>query len=207
MLDPIGTFRFQISIPTAGTFLGVLLGIWVVGALIDHRLRFLTLGAIILFATVVLILGLGRSEPMAVYVGVAVWGARLWRRRDLVSDGIRQGRARRCRCRVIDDCDRVEPCDCGRRHRGRTYTRSLRHGRAGVEFASPLGGRVLHCPLDRCNRRGEGRSIGLTRPILVARPSISAFQLLTVRFLSKLRNVTPAHYMLTYTGRRQISAQ
>lgn len=51
-----------------------LLGIWVVGALIDHRLRLLTLAAIILFAMAVLILGLGRSEPMAVYVGVTVWG-------------------------------------------------------------------------------------------------------------------------------------
>lgn len=74
MLDAIRTFRFQISIPTAGTFLGALLGTWVVGALIDHRQRFLTLGAIILSATAVLILGLGRSEPIAVYVGVAVWG-------------------------------------------------------------------------------------------------------------------------------------
>lgn len=51
-----------------------LLGIWVVGALIDHRLRLMTLAAITLFAVAVLILGLGRSEPIAVYVGVIVWG-------------------------------------------------------------------------------------------------------------------------------------
>ncbi|WP_260929404.1 MFS transporter [Novosphingobium sp. 9] len=51
-----------------------LLGIWVIGALIDHRLRLLTLGSIILFAVAVLILGLGRSEPMAVYAGVTIWG-------------------------------------------------------------------------------------------------------------------------------------
>ena len=51
-----------------------LLGIWVVGALIDRRLRLLTLGAIILFLMAMLILGLGRSEPMAIYSGVTVWG-------------------------------------------------------------------------------------------------------------------------------------
>ncbi|MBS1095817.1 MFS transporter [Gluconobacter wancherniae] len=51
-----------------------LLGIWVIGALIDRQLRLLTLGAIILFVMAVLILGLVRSEPMAVYGGVAVWG-------------------------------------------------------------------------------------------------------------------------------------
>ncbi|MBS1038981.1 MULTISPECIES: MFS transporter [Gluconobacter] len=51
-----------------------LLGIWVVGALIDRRLRLLTLGAITLFFMAVLIMGLGRSEPMAVYGGVTVWG-------------------------------------------------------------------------------------------------------------------------------------
>ncbi|MBD8643387.1 MFS transporter [Stenotrophomonas sp. CFBP 13724] len=51
-----------------------LLGIWIVGVLIDRRLRAMTLGSIGVFAMAALALGVARDEPGVVYVAVAAWG-------------------------------------------------------------------------------------------------------------------------------------
>ena len=51
-----------------------LLGIWIVGVLIDRRLRAMTLGSIIVFAMAALALGVARDVPGVVYVAVAAWG-------------------------------------------------------------------------------------------------------------------------------------
>ncbi|QJU57356.1 MFS transporter [Sphingomonas sp. AP4-R1] len=54
--------------------LASLLGIWIVGALIDHHLRALTLSSVALFAISVLALRLGEGVLPAIYAGVALWG-------------------------------------------------------------------------------------------------------------------------------------
>ena len=51
-----------------------LLGIWIVGALIDHHLRALTLGSTLLFGLSALALGLVGDAPGVVYAAVAAWG-------------------------------------------------------------------------------------------------------------------------------------
>lgn len=51
-----------------------LLGIWIVGVLIDRRLRAMTLGSIGVFAMAALALGVARDLPGVVYVAVAAWG-------------------------------------------------------------------------------------------------------------------------------------
>lgn len=51
-----------------------LLGIWVIGVLIDRYLRVLTLASITLFALAALLLGLATNMPMAVYSAIAAWG-------------------------------------------------------------------------------------------------------------------------------------
>ncbi|MEN5425367.1 MFS transporter [Stenotrophomonas pennii] len=51
-----------------------LLGIWIVGVLIDRRLRAMTLGSIGVFAMAALALGVARDVPGVVYVAVAAWG-------------------------------------------------------------------------------------------------------------------------------------
>lgn len=51
-----------------------LLGIWIVGVLIDRRLRELVLISTALFALAALALGLVGNIPAAVYASVAVWG-------------------------------------------------------------------------------------------------------------------------------------
>ena len=51
-----------------------LLGIWIVGVLIDRRLRAMTLVSIGVFAMAALALGVARDEPGVVYVAVAAWG-------------------------------------------------------------------------------------------------------------------------------------
>lgn len=54
--------------------LASLAGIWVVGVLIDHRLRALTLGSIALFGVAVLAFHAGAGMPLAVYAATALWG-------------------------------------------------------------------------------------------------------------------------------------
>ncbi|KHS69245.1 MFS transporter [Pectobacterium brasiliense] len=51
-----------------------LLGIWIVGVLIDRYLRALTLGCSALFCLSVLALGVASDVPAVVYAAVAVWG-------------------------------------------------------------------------------------------------------------------------------------
>lgn len=51
-----------------------LLGIWIVGMLIDHHLRALTLGCTLLFGLSALALGLVGDAPGVVYAAVAAWG-------------------------------------------------------------------------------------------------------------------------------------
>ncbi|MBD1554441.1 MFS transporter [Pseudomonas typographi] len=51
-----------------------LLGIWVIGVLIDRHLRALTLASTALFGLAALVLGVLGDEPAAVYGAVAAWG-------------------------------------------------------------------------------------------------------------------------------------
>lgn len=51
-----------------------LLGIWVVGVLIDRHLRALTLAGTVLFALSAMMLGAMNDRPAAVYIAVAAWG-------------------------------------------------------------------------------------------------------------------------------------
>lgn len=51
-----------------------LLGIWIIGVLIDRHLRALTLASTALFGLSALVLGLAGSEPIAVYAAVGAWG-------------------------------------------------------------------------------------------------------------------------------------
>lgn len=51
-----------------------LLGIWVVGVLIDRHLRTLTLAGTLLFALSAMMLGAMSDRPAAVYIAVAAWG-------------------------------------------------------------------------------------------------------------------------------------
>ncbi|AQZ93359.1 MFS transporter [Halopseudomonas phragmitis] len=51
-----------------------LLGIWVIGVLIDRYLRALTLASTALFGLAALVLGIAADAPAAVYSAVAVWG-------------------------------------------------------------------------------------------------------------------------------------
>nr|WP_251372207.1 MFS transporter [Rheinheimera oceanensis] len=51
-----------------------LLGIWIIGVLVDRYLQALTIASIALFALAALVLGLAGDVPVAVYSAVAVWG-------------------------------------------------------------------------------------------------------------------------------------
>ena len=51
-----------------------LLGIWIVGVLVDQHLRALTLASTVLFGAAALALGLANEMPLVVYAAVAVWG-------------------------------------------------------------------------------------------------------------------------------------
>ncbi|MCU1735057.1 MULTISPECIES: MFS transporter [unclassified Pseudomonas] len=51
-----------------------LLGIWIIGVLIDRYLRALTLASTVLFGLAVLALAVASDVPALVYVAVAVWG-------------------------------------------------------------------------------------------------------------------------------------
>lgn len=51
-----------------------LIGIWVVGALIDRHLRALTLASILLFGLAALMIGSGREAPGMIITAVAIWG-------------------------------------------------------------------------------------------------------------------------------------
>ena len=51
-----------------------LLGIWIVGVLVDQHLRVLTLASTVLFGAAALALGLASEAPFVVYAAVAVWG-------------------------------------------------------------------------------------------------------------------------------------
>lgn len=51
-----------------------LIGIWIVGALIDRHLRTLTLASTALFGLSALALGMRGDTPAVVYISVAVWG-------------------------------------------------------------------------------------------------------------------------------------
>ena len=51
-----------------------LIGIWVIGVLVDRYLRLLTLISTVLFALSAFVLGVMNDMPAAVYMAVAVWG-------------------------------------------------------------------------------------------------------------------------------------
>lgn len=51
-----------------------LIGIWIVGVLIDRRLRELTLASTVLFGLAALVLGVWSDNPTAIYGAVCVWG-------------------------------------------------------------------------------------------------------------------------------------
>lgn len=54
--------------------LSSLLGIWVVGTLVDHHLRALTVLSTVLFGVAALVLGIAGDAPALVYAAVALWG-------------------------------------------------------------------------------------------------------------------------------------
>lgn len=51
-----------------------LIGIWVIGMLIDRHLRVLTLASTVLFGLAALVLGVAGDRPLAVYGAVGAWG-------------------------------------------------------------------------------------------------------------------------------------
>ncbi|RON19419.1 MFS transporter [Pseudomonas frederiksbergensis] len=51
-----------------------LLGIWIVGVLIDQYLRALTLASTALFGISAMVLGIAAAEPVAVFVAIGAWG-------------------------------------------------------------------------------------------------------------------------------------
>ena len=50
------------------------LGIWIIGVLIDRHLRGLTLASTVLFGLATLVLGVMAYEPVAVYAAIGAWG-------------------------------------------------------------------------------------------------------------------------------------
>lgn len=54
--------------------ISALIGIWIIGVLIDRYLRKLTLASTFLFGLAALVLGLAGDVPIAVYVAVGAWG-------------------------------------------------------------------------------------------------------------------------------------
>lgn len=54
--------------------ISALIGIWVIGVLIDRYLRILTLASTFLFGLAALVLGVAGDVPIAVYVAVGAWG-------------------------------------------------------------------------------------------------------------------------------------
>ncbi|MGO4740353.1 MFS transporter [Bosea sp. 2KB_26] len=51
-----------------------MLGLWIVGALIDRRLRQMVLASLFAFGGVALVLGLGSASPPAIFAATAMWG-------------------------------------------------------------------------------------------------------------------------------------
>jgi predicted MFS family arabinose efflux permease len=51
-----------------------LLGIWIVGVLIDQYLRALTLASTALFGISAMVLGMAATEPVAIFVAIGAWG-------------------------------------------------------------------------------------------------------------------------------------
>ena len=51
-----------------------LLGIWIVGLLIDQYVRALTLASTVLFGISAMVLGIAATEPVAVFVAIGAWG-------------------------------------------------------------------------------------------------------------------------------------
>ncbi|WP_431513145.1 MFS transporter [Variovorax sp. DAIF25] len=54
--------------------LGSIIGLWLVGALVDRRLQFLAVASILVFAIASLLLGVWGTVPQMVYPSVAIWG-------------------------------------------------------------------------------------------------------------------------------------
>jgi predicted MFS family arabinose efflux permease len=54
--------------------LAALLGIWIVGLLVDRMLRRLVLASTALFALTAVLLAVGGTNPLALHIGMALWG-------------------------------------------------------------------------------------------------------------------------------------
>ncbi|RLM08940.1 MFS transporter [Gibbsiella quercinecans] len=54
--------------------LGSIVGLWIVGAMVDRRLQLLSVASIAVFAVASLLLGLWGDNPHMVYLSVVVWG-------------------------------------------------------------------------------------------------------------------------------------
>jgi predicted MFS family arabinose efflux permease len=54
--------------------LGSIIGLWLVGALVDRRLQFLAVASILVFAIASLLLGVWGTVPQMVYPSVTIWG-------------------------------------------------------------------------------------------------------------------------------------
>ena len=100
-----------------------LIGIWVVGVLIDRHLRALTLASTALFGLAVAVLGILGDSPIAVCGAVGVWGLAFGGAATFFSDRACQDNGRRHRCRAIHARHRLEHSNCGRRPHRRSVVR------------------------------------------------------------------------------------
>lgn len=72
-LSPVG-MADKIDIVLFVFGIAALIGIWIVGILIDRRMRELVIASTVLFAAASLMLGLWAENPMVVYGCIALWG-------------------------------------------------------------------------------------------------------------------------------------
>lgn len=72
-LSPIG-MADKIDIVLFVFGIAALIGIWIIGILIDRWLRELVIASTVLFAVASLMLGLGAKDPMVVFACIALWG-------------------------------------------------------------------------------------------------------------------------------------
>ncbi|ODP31577.1 MFS transporter [Pandoraea sp. ISTKB] len=54
--------------------LGSIVGLWFVGTHVDRQLRRLAVASVLVFILALLLLGMWRANPLAVYLSVAIWG-------------------------------------------------------------------------------------------------------------------------------------
>jgi predicted MFS family arabinose efflux permease len=115
--------------------LSALLGIWLVGLLIDRWLRPLVLISCSLFGLLALSLVFWIDSPTVIYSAVAVWGLAFGGLPALLQTALAKSAGESADA-ALDAGDRVEPGHCGRRFGGRFAITEL--GRRGFPWAVAL---------------------------------------------------------------------